>query len=288
MWNFDYGLNSFNSFNMFNYGFSMPSFFNFGLGQNYNFTPLFNYSMPTILPFSFGSFGYTPSFPTTTTKTETKAEEAARINNISGNKNRIIEYNKTNYNKDYYGIVDKKNCKLTIYDKNGKEIKSYTLGLGEDTGDGISGGKYTTAGEFTLDENVKGPDAANYTSSSDNKYKFMALRGDNIAADGKVSGIHMLPNSLKSKREGRMKSETTDDNRMSNGCVNMLEADYDDMCQYLGEGCKIYILPEEDGNELQLAEQRDGNYKFEQTNHKDDERGLSSAAASVVIYDTYA
>lgn len=286
MWNFDYG---FNNFNMFNFGLSTPSLCNLGCGQSLNFTPLFNFNIPQMPSLSLGSFGYTPSAPSaTSTKpvTETKAEEAERINNLSTSTERIVEYNKKNYKKQYYGIVDKKTCTLKIYDKtSGTVVKTYTLGLGKDKGDGISGGKYTTAGEFTLDENVRGDDKDHYISKKDNKYKFMALRGDNAGTDGLIDGIHMVPNNLKSERMPKLESETIDDNRMSLGCINMTEDDYDDMYQYLKEGCKIYILPEEDGNELKLKKQKDGSYKFEQTYHQDDKRGLSKEAASLVIYD---
>ena len=305
MWNFAYSFNNFlgfNNFGLFNIGFMMPSFFNFGFGtgsnnysplfnfgnyNNYGYTPASNYSLPAFLMSSVCNYGtYSYIQPTTTAQSDTSlgTPDIDKINNLSSNTQRIIEYNKSNYGKDYYGIVDKKNCKLTIYDKNGNDVKSYRLGLGKDKGDGISGGKYTTAGEFTLDENVKGKDAKNYTAA-DGTYKFMALRGDNSGNDNLIDGIHMVPNNLKKARVDKIKSDTIDDNRMSFGCVNMLEEDYDKMYQYLREGCKIYILPEEEGNELKLKKQTDGSYKFEQTYHQDDERGMSNDVASIVIYD---
>lgn len=283
MWNFNYGFNNFsalNNFNLFNNSFMSPSFFNFGFGMGQYYSPfstMFNFSNPIYSPYFGSGFTYTPA------TSATRVSDPERINNISSNKDRIIEYNKTNYNKNYYGIVDKKNCKLTIYDKSGRAVKTYTLGLGKEKGDGLTK-NHTTAGEFTLDENVKGKDADNYTSE-DGTYKFMALRGDNAGSDNLTAGIHMVPKNLRSERNPKMESETIDDNRMSLGCINMTENDYDDMCKYLGEGCKLYVLPEEDGNELKLKEQSDGSYKFEQTYHQDDERAVSKEAASVVIYD---
>ena len=280
MWNTNY--------NFLNNMFYMPTFGNFGWGNNFGYLPpLFNYNLPA-LPMSLGS-SYVPSTTTTTTTTTAtrpaaKTVDVDQINNISGNKNRIIEYNKTNYNKNYYGIIDKKTCKLTIYDKNGKEIDSYKLGIGADKGDGLNGGKYTTAGEFTLDENVKIKDAADYTNDK-GQYKFMALKGDNRGSVSKIPGIHMIPKSTLSKRADKIASDNLNDKRLSNGCVNMSEDDYDSMYKYLKEGCKIYILPEEEGNELKLRKQSDGSYKFEQTYHQDETRDLAKEAASVVVYD---
>ena len=57
------------------------------------------------------------------------------------------------------------------------------------------------------------------------------------------------------------------------------------MYQYIGEGDKVYILPEEEGNKLQLEKQKDGTYKFEQLYHRDQQRGISKEVASRVNYD---
>ena len=72
---------------------------------------------------------------------------------------------------------------------------------------------------------------------------------------------------------------------MSYGCVNLKESDYDILAQYIGEGDKVYILPEEKGNKLLLEQQHDGSYKFEQQYHKDQKRGIDKELASRVKYD---
>ena len=94
----------------------------------------------------------------------------------------------------------------------------------------------------------------------------------------------MIPNN-RSEREAAMDTPTVADNRMSYGCVNLTEEDYDIMHSYLGEGNKIYILPEENGNKLLLEKQSDGSYKFEQQYHKDQKRNVSKEVASRVSYD---
>ena len=257
MWNFDYNLNNLyglnNNFGWFNPCFNMfmPSFFNpFNGFQNYSFPSLFNFSNPYVMPAYNANTNTNNNSASNAPAAQTNAPKA-KTGNVSAD--RIIEHNRTNYGKDYYGIVDKKNCKLTIYDKNGNAVKSYILGLGEDKGDGIAhngkGGHLTTAGEFTLDENVNLVGKENYQVNG--QYRFMALNGDNASGDNMQAGIHMIPKNLQKKRLPWMDSKTLDDNRMSLGCVNMYQRDYEDMYNnYLQGGCKIYILPEEAGNEL--------------------------------------
>jgi hypothetical protein len=241
---------------------------------------------------------------TTTPKNKTLTEEekyANKINSMSNDTDKIIEYNKKNYNGDYYGIVDKKTCQLKIYNKKGEVVKSYTVGVGKSKGDNMSAGyymdrknktdkaylaesnRYTTAGEFTLDEipNIK---PAAYTGK-DGELKMMQLKGDNKGVNSGQMAIHMLYKPQYAKRKAAIESAGLEDNRMSYGCVNLLEEDYNSMHSYLGEGNKIYILPEEKGNKLILEKQKDGSYKFEQAYHRNDARGASKEVASRVSYD---
>ena len=222
---------------------------------------------------------------------------AIRINNMSSDEQRIIEHNKTNYQGQYYGIVDKKTCQLKIYDKQGNVVKTFEVGVGKTKGDGIGQNyldlyektkdawkaelkRLTTAGEFTLDELSKSTDS--YTV--DGKPKIMSLKGDNFGVRAGQLSIHMVPKHRK-ERKAMFGNGTLADNRMSYGCVNLLEKDYDAMHELLGEGDKIYVLPEEKGNKLQLEKQKDGSYKFEQTYHKQDARGKTKEQASLVNYD---
>lgn len=246
---------------------------------------------------------------TTPVKTPQQAH-ADKINSMSSDSARIIEHNKTNYQGKYYGIVDKKSCQLKIYDKQGNVVKTFTVGVGKSKGDGL--GKYyldhhektkdaykaeqnrfTTAGEFTLDDHANAPMA--YTGA-DGKARMMNLKGDNRGVRSGQMSIHMIydPKTDLSKsqqsdtyknRKAAIDSPGLEDNRMSYGCVNLTESDYDAMHALLGEGDKIYVLPEEKGNKLQLERQKDGSYKFEQTYHKNDTRSVSKEQASKVNYD---
>ena len=232
------------------------------------------------------------------------------INDMPSDEQRIIRYNKDNYQGEHYGIVDKKSCQLKIYNKEGKVVKTFTVGVGKTKGDGLGAymidqhyktrdaakaesNRYTTAGEFTLDDYAEAP--LDYTGS-DGKARMMNLKGDNRGVRSGQMSIHMLydPKSDISKakqsasykqREAAIKSKGLEDNRMSYGCVNLTQEDYDVMHSFLGEGDKIYVLPEEQGNKLQLEKQKDGSYKFAQQYHKQDKRDLSAEQASKVKYD---
>lgn len=237
--------------------------------------------------------------PAPTPQLSPEEQEVQRINSLNTDTDRIVEYNKKNYDGNHYAIVDKKTCQLKIYDREGNVLKTLTVGVGKKVGDNLGTyyldraektkdaykaeqGRYTTPGEFTLDEYKKGtPD---YISKKDGKVKMMGLKGDNKGERAGQQAIHMIPNSHQD-RNARIDSVTTDDNRMSYGCVNLKESDFDVLAQYVGEGDKIYILPEENGNKLQLEKQQDGSYRFEQQHHKDQKRGVPKELASRVNYD---
>lgn len=206
----------------------------------------------------------------------TKEAEIARINSFSSDKDRIIEYNKKHARGNYI-IVDKKDCSATVYDKNGKAIKKFEVGLGMDVGDKKAGGyncgiaskirKYTAPGEYTLGEQ---------SAASDTKYgsNLFIMEGDGVAKDSvdeQVAAIHQIPTQRLAQRKGLFKNGTISDNRMSFGCINMLSDDFDEMEKIIqGTGTKLYVLPEEKGNKLQLEMQVDGSLKFVQTKYRNE------------------
>ena len=222
---------------------------------------------------------------------------AERINGMASDEQRIIEHNKDHYKGQYYGIVDKKSAQLKIYDKQGNVVRTFEVGVGKTKGDGIGQNyldahdktkdawkaeqhRLTTAGEFTLDEK-SGTDDSYMVDGSP---KIMDLKGDNRGVRGGQMAIHMIPKH-RPERKAMFGDGRLDNNRMSYGCVNLRQDDYDAMHALLGEGDKIYILPEEKGNKLQLQRQKDGSYKFEQDYHKEDPRSMSKEQASRVNYD---
>lgn len=218
------------------------------------------------------------------------------INEMESDEQKIIEHNKHNYNGRYYGIVDKQTCQLKIYRKNGKLVKTYTVGIGRKVGDAPSAyfrdkkksyakaqqKAYTTAGEFTMDEITK---TSEEYIGSDGKPKIIYLKGDNRGERSGQLAIHMIYKPEFESRNAAIESPDLKDNRMSYGCINLKEEEYDEMHKKLGEGDKIYVLPEEKGNKLQLEKQTNGTYKFAQLYHKDVKRDLSPERASKVKYD---
>ena len=70
-------------------------------------------------------------------------------------------------------------------------------------------------------------------------------------------------------RANVLQNKTIKDNRVSFGCVNYLVETYDKMRSLIkGISTKVYILPEEKGNSLQLEKQADGTYKFFQSKYR--------------------
>ena len=205
-----------------------------------------------------------------------KEQEITRINSYSSDRERVIEYNKMNA-KGNYIIVDKSDCSATVYDKSGKALKKFEVGLGMDIGDKKAGGyncgvaskirKYTAPGEYTLGEQ---------SNSADKKYgsNLFIMEGDGVAKDSvneQVAAIHQIPTQRLAQRKGLFKNGTIADNRMSFGCINMLAEDFDEMEKFInGTGTKLYVLPEEKDNKLQLEPQIDGSLKFVQTKYRDE------------------
>lgn len=218
-------------------------------------------------------------------KTDTFAVEAAKINNIKGDKNRIVEYNKRHGKKNYV-IVDKKTCKATVYDKNGKPLKSYEVLLGATKGDDLStafaanpkvaaAGRRTVPGEFKL--GTRGSSFGGLRALGDNMETFdpdVKLREWAPGKWGKKKfgtanqAIHGTAD--RKNRDKCYDNGTLSDNRQSLGCVNIPLESLNEMEKQFGitTGSSVYILPETKGNELVLTKRKDGEVKFV-TKYKD-------------------
>lgn len=212
--------------------------------------------------------------------------EAERINSIKGDKNRIIEYNKT-HAKGNYVIIDKKTCQATVYDKQGKILKSYEVLLGATKGDDLStayaadanlarDGRRTVPGEFKL--NAKSSRFGGTRSLGEMDETFDPDVKKRPWAPGQwgkrkfyggFQAIHGTAN--KAVRDNFYNNGNLSDNRQSMGCVNIpvealneMEKDFG-----IGTGSTLYILPETKGNELVLTKRKDGEIKF-MTKYKDE------------------
>ncbi len=206
-----------------------------------------------------------------------KEAEMKRINEIQDDTSKIIEYNKKNA-KGNYVIVDKKSCKATVYNKDGKALESYEILLGQDKGDDLSTayakdpskrtyttvpGEYEITGEKTTFGGTYHLGGVNYIFDPD-----VEMRSDAPGSGGKkkFGGAYL---ALHGTANPKVRNKYYDngnlaDNRQSMGCVNIpvdklkeMEAKYG-----ISVGSSVYILPEDKGNSLVLQEQLDGTVKF--------------------------
>ncbi len=172
-------------------------------------------------------------------------QEYEKINELPTDKEKVIAYHKKNADEEpgNYIIVDKKTATLQVYSADGKLLKTFDAGLGAQKGDAYlkKDRKMTSAGIYTI--KYKGSGHDDYANTyKDNIYEMATEKGETGVA------IHQIPLAL----QGRYKKHyngTIEDNRYSNGCVNLTENDFNTLEKYItGKGTKVYILPEDDNN----------------------------------------
>jgi len=177
-----------------------------------------------------------------------------KINSLGNDEQKVIEWHKQNADKntENYVIVDKKSCKLNVYSAKGDLLKTFESGLGKVKGDEVRRkleGHHilasTSAGVYTIDYRGNGRDA------------YSGHYGKNIfqmTTDKGATGvaIHQIPNELPG-RYGLLGNGNLEDNRMSNGCINLRKKDFEELAKLkVSEGSKVYILPEEDNNYISV------------------------------------
>lgn len=201
------------------------------------------------------------------------------INQLPTNKERVIEYNKK-FSKDRknYVIVDKETCTATVYTCRGKVVKQFEVILGKEKGDKILrnvGPKekrqnFTTPGIYTANYKATGKDSYRRLYND----RILTLSNDALRERGVGSGetgvaLHQIPNG-NTRRVKALKEEgvSTENNRMSDGCVNFLPEEFDEMMKHIdGVGTKVYILPEDDNNFMSV---KNGKLQFSQKNYTGD------------------
>jgi nucleoid-associated protein YgaU len=178
-------------------------------------------------------------------------EKTNTLNKLS-DLGKIVEYYKSKPD-EVYSIVDKKNAKMLIY-KGDKLLKSFEIGTGENPGDAQtvtkiingktnwdSGNKSTGAGIYTI---------SNINPKSDQYYGLPSFNLKNEQGIEVATSIHGTPKG----RRKHFNNNTLSDNRMSNGCINGQCNDLVEMYDYLNEGNKLYILPEDKGNRFEIVD----------------------------------
>jgi len=171
----------------------------------------------------------------------------------TGDERRIAAYYK-NQPEEVYTVVDKKRGRLNVY-KGDKLINTYPVGTGASAGDAQTvtrivngkvdwdaGNKMTGAGVYTVaGSQKKDPhysDAASWNFAND--------KGENVA---------MALHSSFGDRTAKIKDKDIANNRLSNGCINGICYNLDELYNTgYTVGNKMYVLPEDRGNSFQIVD----------------------------------
>lgn len=163
----------------------------------------------------------------------------------------VREFRSQNQMPGNYAVVDKKTGMMSIYNPQGKEVSSFSVGTGKDRGDqitinttGPNRRNSTPAGIFTLTNKGTGRDsyAPDY---GDNIWEMVDQ--NNVQ---QATALHQVPNNLQF-RNALIGDKDPSNNRLSNGCINCRRKDFDQNIEkYMGKGSQIYILPEDENNKF--------------------------------------
>lgn len=195
-------------------------------------------------------------------------DKISKINTLKDNEEKIKEWAKLSSTENYV-IIDKKDCYATIYDKEGMEIARFEVGIGREIGDdfndtsGLTGkSKNTTpAGEFMLIPNIFNKSAYGDITLS------LGTEANKAKKSKRVVALHKVPKFREKERLKKFYDGNLKNNRMSHGCINFLDEDFKELTKHIKGGFKLYILPEEENNELILIKNEKGNYEFTQTKY---------------------
>lgn len=191
------------------------------------------------------------------------------INLMADDEQKIKEWAKIS-SKENYVIINKKDCSAAVYSKDGIESANFEIGIGREISDnfndtsGLTGKSTNTtpAGEFTLIKNVFN------TSAYGEETLSLGSKANKSKKSKKMVALHKVPKFREKERLKKFNDGNIANNRMSHGCINFLQNDFDEFTKYIHAGSKVYILPEEEGNELMLKKNENGEFEFVQTKYK--------------------
>ena len=204
------------------------------------------------------------------------ADPIQKINAIPDDLEKVKEYNKQNGNGNYV-VVDKKTCTATVYDKNGNALESYEVLLGAEKGDKMS---TAYAADKTLSQCTTVPGEYTFTSQDSDFGMCLCMGELNETNDPDIQfrkwapgywgektftgSYQALHGTAYEERDKLYGDGNLDNNRVSLGCINIPLDDIQEMQQKYGikVNSKIYILPEDKGNSLELRKMKDGTTKF--------------------------
>ena len=152
-----------------------------------------------------------------------------------------VSYTRNNQKKAFV-VIDKKNAQMYVFEPDGKLKSNATVLLGQAVGDVLPPG---TASKpiSQLKPHEKATPAGRFLAKPGKNHK-----GDDVIwidYDAAIS-LHRLRKVGKENRAERLASAEIDDNRISNGCVNVPPAFYDSLLRptVLKKGAYVYVLPE--------------------------------------------
>lgn len=199
---------------------------------------------------------------------ETLQDKVSEINVMQDDEQKVKAWAKFN-SETYYVIINKKDCSATVYNKDGKEINRFEVGIGKEIGDdfndtrGVLGKvKNTTpAGEYTLIPNIYNTSAYGDLTLS------LGAKANKPQDIKKVVAMHKVPKFREKDRLKKFYDGNLANNRMSHGCINFVEEDFKALTKYIHGGLKTYVLPEESDNKLMLTKNDKGKFELTQTKY---------------------
>lgn len=206
--------------------------------------------------------------PAKVEKKDTLSDKVSQINSLESDEQKVKEWAKFNSTENYV-IINKKKCSAIVFDKYGNEIKDFEIVIGKEIGDdfndtsGLLGkAKNTTpAGEYTLIPNVYNKSAYGDVTLS------LGDKANKVKKSKKVVALHKVPRFREKARLKKFYDGDISNNRMSHGCINFIEKDFNELTKYIHAGLKLYVLPEESGNSLILTKNDKGEFEFTQTKY---------------------
>jgi len=195
-------------------------------------------------------------------------DAVSQINSIQDDEQKVKEWARVSSQENYV-IINKKDCEAIVFDKAGDELARFEIGIGRDIGDDFNDTKgilgkpknTTPAGEYTLISNVFNKSAYGDLTLS------LGEKANKSQNTKKVVALHKVPKFRQNDRIKKFYDGNLANNRMSHGCINFLEDDFNKLTKYVHEGLKTYVLPEESDNQLRLEKNSNDELELAQTKY---------------------
>lgn len=191
------------------------------------------------------------------------------INSIQKDIDKIIEFEKITNNKKPFIIINKAKSIAEIHKEN-QVINKFDIGVGKTIGDDLNTATYkngvfsktgttTPSGQFVTQ--------APYIKDS----KTLILKGIQHPIDFKQPVLLALHDTFNNQEKLKILNSQTGRKGISSGCVNFKPEDFTELMKEIpSTGTQVYILPEEQGNSLELISLQNG--LWFKTNYRDKQK----------------